>query len=74
MYVPCLYGLQCATGGVQVVPLELLGICPLNRGRLGVSAYHVHEVARPGLLAARYGAHGHVHDVLRHVPRRHRDV
>ena len=35
-----------------MVPLDLLGVCPLNRGRMGVSCYHVHEVARPGLLAA----------------------
>ena len=34
--------------------MELLGISPLNRGRLGVSSYHVHEVARPGLSAATY--------------------
>ena len=37
-----------------MVSLELLGISPLNRGRLGVSSYHVHEVARPGLSAATY--------------------
>ena len=34
------------------MPLDLLGVCPLNRGRMGVSCYHVHEVARPGLSAA----------------------
>ncbi len=35
-----------------MLPLELLGICPLNRGCQGLSSYHVHDIARPGLSAA----------------------
>ena len=29
------------------MPLHFLGISPYNRGRLGVSSFHVHEVRRP---------------------------
>ena len=32
-------------GGLQTIPLDLLGTVPWNRGRLGVSSHHAHEVA-----------------------------
>lgn len=42
----------------MVVPINQIGICPLNRGRLGVSAFHVHDIVRSvlsdGLSRARY--------------------
>ena len=33
-----------SSGTLQVVQLELLGIAPWNRGRLGVSTHHVADV------------------------------
>ena len=32
--------------GLQTIAVDDLGTVPCNRGRLGVSAHHVHEVAR----------------------------
>ena len=34
-----------SSGNLQVVPIELLGVAPWNRGRLGVSTHHVTDVA-----------------------------
>ena len=43
---------------VQFIPLNLLGTSPYNRGRLGVSSFHVHEVVtsikNDGLSKHRY--------------------
>lgn len=33
-----------SSGTLQVVPIELLGVAPWNRGRLGVSTHHVSDV------------------------------
>ena len=37
-------------GGVQTIAVDLIGTVPWNRGRLGVSSHHVHEVARSILV------------------------
>ena len=32
------------SSGARRIPIELIGAYPENRGKLGVSAWHVHEV------------------------------
>ena len=43
---------------MQTIPLDLLGTVPWNRGRLGVSSHHAHQVAASimadGLSRQRY--------------------
>ena len=47
-----------STGGLQFIHLNMLGTIPWNRGRLGVSSFHVHEVVESirsdGLSRHRY--------------------
>ena len=49
---------QFSSGGIQFIPVELLGTVPCNRSGLGVSGFHVHEVAlsikADGLSKRRY--------------------
>ncbi len=62
--------MQWSAGGIQLIDIDLLGSHPCNRGRLGVSSFHVHRIV-DSILTDGFSRHRYRDATVVRVPDQH---